>query len=76
MKTENELLRIQLADLGEIKEQISEIKSLKAELNEQIKILKASNNSGEIKFSSINIEVDNEMKTFKYFLLLISQLNL
>ena len=56
LEAENEQLRIQLADVGEIKEQIAEIKNLKAELKEQIKILKASNNSEEIKFSSINNE--------------------
>ena len=54
LKAENEQLRIQLADIGEIKEQIAEIKTLKAELKEQIKILKASNNGDEIKFSSDN----------------------
>ncbi len=53
LKAENEQLKIQLADVGEIKEQIAEIKTLKAELKEQINILKASNNSEEIKFSSI-----------------------
>ena len=56
LEAENELLRIQLADVGEIKDQIAEIKTLKAELREQIKILKTSNNGEEIKFSSINNE--------------------
>ena len=56
LEAENEQLRIQLADVGEIKEQIAEIKNLKAELKEQIKILKASNNDEETKFSFINNE--------------------
>jgi trimeric autotransporter adhesin len=56
LKAENEQLKNQLADIGEIKEQIAEIKTLKAELQEQIKILKASNNNEEIKFTSISNE--------------------
>lgn len=56
LKSENEQLKIQLAEVRELKEQIAEIKTLKSELKEQIKILKASNNGGEIKFSSINYE--------------------
>jgi trimeric autotransporter adhesin len=56
LKAENEQLKNQLADVGEIKEQIAEIKTLKAELQEQIKILKASNNNEEIKFTSIITE--------------------
>jgi trimeric autotransporter adhesin len=53
LKAENEQLRIQLADVGEIKEQIAEVKTLKAELKEQIKILRASNDSEKVRFSSI-----------------------
>jgi len=56
LKAENEQLRIQLADVREIKEQLAEINNLKAELKEQIKILKASNNGEDVKFSSISNE--------------------
>jgi hypothetical protein len=52
LKAENEQLKIQLADVGEIKEQIEEINSLKAELKEQIRILNASNNE-ETELTSI-----------------------
>jgi trimeric autotransporter adhesin len=56
LKAENEQLRTQLAEVGEIKEQIEEVKFLKTELKEQIKILKASNNGENLEFSFINNE--------------------
>jgi len=46
LKKENEQLRTELNDLKEIKEELAEFRNLKAELNEQIKILEASNESG------------------------------
>ena len=52
LKTENEQLKNQLAAAEELKKQIEEINSLKAELKEQIRILKVSNNN-EAKFTSI-----------------------
>ena len=56
LKAENEQLNNKLTELAEIKEQIAEIENLKAELKEQIEILKASNNGEKFNFSFINNE--------------------
>ena len=53
LKVENDSLKAQLEDEKEIKEQVAEIKILKEELNEQIKLLEAKNQNDVIKFSSI-----------------------
>lgn len=53
LKSENEQLKNQIEEVLEIREQLSEIKILKEELIEQITQLKANNNIGEVKFSSL-----------------------
>ena len=53
LKNENDQLRSEVESLSSVKEQLAEIESLKEELADQIKMLKANNESTNVKFSSI-----------------------
>lgn len=53
LKNENDRLKSEVESLISVKEQLAEIESLKEELADQIKMLKANNESTIVKFSSI-----------------------
>jgi hypothetical protein len=53
LKNENDQLKSEVESLKSVKEQLAEIESLKEELADQIKMLKANNESTNVKFSSI-----------------------
>lgn len=53
LKNENDQLKSEVERLGSVQKQIAEIESLKEELADQIKLLKANNESTNVKFISI-----------------------